>query len=76
MAGNVGSAERLEYTVIGDTVNMVARVEALNKEFGTGIILTPETQVLVKAPGLQFRSLGAMQVRGREGLADLFTLAG
>jgi adenylate cyclase len=63
IAGDVGPPAMLEYTVIGETVNVAARMEALNKQLGSSICVSAETYKLVREPrGLVFA--GAHQVHG------------
>ena len=63
-AGNVGGHDKIKYTVIGDPVNVGARVEGLNKELGTTILITAETYAVV-GDRVQVKDRGPMHVKGR-----------
>jgi adenylate cyclase len=63
-AGNVGGPGRVKYTVVGDTVNATARLEALNKELGTAILITEETRQALGARA-EVRYRGEVPVKGR-----------
>lgn len=65
IVGNIGSTRRLEYTVVGDGVNTSSRVQALNKEFGTTILITETTFEAVK-DAVECRPMPATPIRGKQ----------
>jgi adenylate cyclase len=64
--GSIGGGGRLEFTVIGDTVNVAARVERLTREIGDPILLTEATRTLLDGSGPELDARGEVHVRGRE----------
>jgi class 3 adenylate cyclase len=73
IAGSVGGGGRQNYTVHGDTVNMAARLEVMNKELGTDVLISATTVQYLAAE--DFRKIGQMDVRGLSEPIDLFTFA-
>ena len=75
IVGNVGSTERMNYTALGNTVNLAARLEGLNKENGTAILVSEDVYRRVEDL-FKFRALNAVVAKGMTKETRIFELIG
>ncbi|MEM8639667.1 MAG: GAF domain-containing protein [Cyanobacteria bacterium P01_G01_bin.54] len=75
VAGNIGSPRRMDYTMIGDQVNLSARLESLTKEYGCDIIISESTyQACGGGDRLQVRELDQVRVKGKSQAVTVYEL--
>jgi adenylate cyclase len=66
VVGNMGSDIRFDYTVLGDNVNLAARLEALTRQYGASLLISEHTRESVQSDGFLMRELDRVRVKGKQ----------
>ena len=72
MAGNVGGAGRLEFSVIGDAVNIAARVESATRQTGDNVLLTGQTLAMLEEDHGKFAARPGLSLKGKTAPVEIY----
>ena len=74
--GNIGARERFDYTILGDNVNLASRLEGINKQYGTNIIVSEYTYAMLPPGEFVTRKLDTVRVKGKKEPVTIYELLG
>ena len=72
LVGNIGSPNRMNYTIMGDTVNVAARLEGINKNYGTNIMVSEEVYMMIKDQ-FNLEYIDQIELKGKTESTKIYT---